>query len=126
MLEQAAEVFSGLEDTGGLSWVAGTEGFVRLLQGRLTEARELARSVLPLGEAMGERWGVAALLTIDAMAASELGEVAVAVDEAERARERFEELGDTWGQALAITAAGLAARGDDRHEEALALLNRAA
>ena len=24
-----------LEDTGGLSWVAGTEGFVRLLQGRL-------------------------------------------------------------------------------------------
>ncbi len=73
-LEAAAEVFARLEDTGGLSWVAGTEGFVRLLAGRLTEARELAGSVLPLGEQAGERWGVAALLTIDALAAAELGE----------------------------------------------------
>jgi class 3 adenylate cyclase/tetratricopeptide (TPR) repeat protein len=124
-LMTAAEVFGGLEDAGGLSWVAGTEGFVRLLQGRLAEARELAGSVLPLGEAMGERWGVAALLTIDALAAAEVGDIAVAVEEAEQARLRFVEVGDTWGQSLALTAAGIAARGGDRHDEALALLGEA-
>ena len=63
MLEQAAETFTALEDAGGLSWIAGTEGYVRLLQGQLVQARELAQSVLPLGEAAGERWGVAVLLT---------------------------------------------------------------
>ena len=121
-LEQAAEVFTGLEDTGGLSWVAGTEGFVRLLQGRLVEARELAQSVLPLGEAVGERWGVAALLTIDALAAAELGDVAAAADEAGRASARFAELGDGWGQALALTAAGIAARGAGDPDTAVDLL----
>ena len=124
-LEQAAEVFSALEDTGGLSWVAGTEGFVRLLQGRLGEARELARSVLPLGEAAGERWGVAALLTIDALAAAELGDVEAAADEATRAQERFATLGDGWGEALALTAAGIAARGAGDPDNAVLLLQRA-
>ncbi len=121
VLEEAAEVFSALEDTGGLSWVAGTEGLVRLLQGRLAEARELAGSVLPLGEAMGERWGVAALLTIDALAAAELGDVSVAAAEADRARERFREVGDLWGQALALIAAGAAARGAGDPDGAVAL-----
>ncbi len=78
VLVEAAGVFEALEDRGGLSWVAGTEGFVRLLQGRFAEARRTARSVLPLGEAVGEPWGVAALLVIDALAAAELGEVEVA------------------------------------------------
>jgi tetratricopeptide (TPR) repeat protein len=125
-LEQAAEVFTSLEDSGGLSWVAGTEGFVRLLQGRLAEARELAGSLLPLGDAMGERWGVAALLTIDALAAAELGDVDAASDEAARERERFEEVGDAWGQTLALTAAGIAARGADAPDHALTLLDAAA
>jgi class 3 adenylate cyclase/tetratricopeptide (TPR) repeat protein len=125
-LELAAQVFTELEDGGGLSWVAGTEGFVRLLQGRLREARELAGSLLPLGEAMGERWGVAALLTIDALAAAELGDIAAASDEAARAQRRFEEVGDAWGQSLALTAAGIAARGADEPDRALTLLEAAA
>ncbi|MCW2570440.1 MAG: adenylate/guanylate cyclase [Frankiales bacterium] len=125
-LDLAADVFSALEDSGGLSWVAGTEGFVRLLEGHLTEARELAGSLLPLGEAMGERWGVAALLTIDALAAAELGDIAGATAAAERARARFEEVGDVWGQSLALTAAGIAARGADEPERALGLLDAAA
>ncbi len=124
-LEQAAEVFSGLEDTGGLSWVAGTEGFVRLLQGRLAEARDLSQSVLPLGEAVGERWGVAALLTIDALAAAELGDIETAEVHAENARRRFSDLGDSWGQALALVAAGIAARGADRSDEAVTVLGQA-
>ncbi|MCW2499876.1 MAG: adenylate/guanylate cyclase [Frankiales bacterium] len=124
-LERAADVFADLEDTGGLAWVAGTEGFVRLLEGRFGEARELARSLLPQGEQAGERWGVAALLTIDAVAAAELGDVIVGADEAERARVRFAEVGDAWGQSLALVAAGVNARGADLPERAVAFLDRA-
>ena len=124
-LEQAAEVFAALEDTGGLAWVAGTEGFVRLLEGRFAEARELAGSLLPAGELSGERWGVAALLTIDAVAAAELGDVVVGADEAERARARFAEVGDDWGQSLALVAAGISARGADLPDRAVAFLRRA-
>jgi class 3 adenylate cyclase/tetratricopeptide (TPR) repeat protein len=124
-LQQAEELFGGLEDTSGLSWVAGTEGFVRLLQGRFAEARELAASVLPLGEQKGERWGVAAALTIDAIAAAELGEVVVAANEAERARARFAETGDAWGQALALIAAGISARGASLPDRAVAFLSEA-
>lgn len=124
-LEQAAEVFAGLEDTGGLAWVAGTEGFIRLLEGRFSASRELAGALLPAGELAGERWGVAALLTIDAIAAAELGDVIVGADEAERARARFAELGDDWGESLALVAAGISARGADLPDRAVAFLTRA-
>ena len=124
-LEQAAEVFSSLEDTGGLSWVAGTEGFVRLLEGRFREARDLAGTLLPLGEQSGDRWGVAALLTIDAIAAAELGDVVVGADEAERARARFADVGDAWGQSLSLVAAGISARGADLTDRAVTFLETA-
>ena len=125
VLERARALFASLEDSGGLSWLAGTESYVRLLQGRLSQARALASSVLALGEAAGERWGVAVLQTIDAYAAAELGEVETAAVTAEQARTVFAELDDRWGQALALVAAGTAARGADRPQEAVALLDRA-
>ncbi len=124
-LEQAAGVFAALEDAGGLSWVAGTEGFVSLLQGRFAEARELASSLLPVGELSGDRWGVAALLTIDAVAASELGDVLVGSQEAERARVLFADVGDAWGQSLALVAAGISARGADQPDRAVTFLETA-
>ncbi|HUR51076.1 MAG TPA: adenylate/guanylate cyclase domain-containing protein [Mycobacteriales bacterium] len=124
-LHQAEELFGAAEDPAGLSWVGGTEGFVRLLQGRFTEARELAALVLPLGEQKGERWGVAALLTIDAMAAAQLGEVVVGAAEAERARVRFADVGDAWGEALALVAAGVSARGAGMPERSVAFLQQA-
>jgi class 3 adenylate cyclase/tetratricopeptide (TPR) repeat protein len=121
-LGQAADVFAVLEDTGGLAWVAGTEGFVRLLQGRFADARAIAAGILPTSEAIGERWGVAALLTIDAMAAAELGDIEVAHAEALRARESFAALRDEWGESLAAIAQGVAARGGDDPARAVALL----
>ncbi len=124
-LERAGEVFSLLEDSGGLAWVAGTEGFVRLLQGRFAEARELAGTLLPAAEQQRDRWGVAALLTIDAVAAAELGDVTVGAAEAERARARFAEVGDSWGQSLALVAAGISARGADLPERAVTFLETA-
>jgi tetratricopeptide (TPR) repeat protein len=124
-LARAEQLFGDLEDVAGLTWVAGTEGFVRLLEGRFGEARELAASVLPLGEQKGERWGVAAALTIDALAAAELGDVIVAAAEAERARARFAETGDAWGQSLALVAAGISARGAALPERAVSFLAEA-
>jgi len=124
-LDQAAEVFGSLEDTSGLSWVAGTQGFVRLLEGRFAEARELAGALMPYGEQAGERWGIAALLTIDAIAAAELGDVVVGANESERARLRFAELGDPWGQAMALIAAGISARGAGLSARAITFLETA-
>src|SRR5439155_16028471 len=53
-LAHAADVFAALDDHGGLSWCAGTEAFVRLLQGRLQESRSLAQGLLPIGHALGD------------------------------------------------------------------------
>ena len=105
--------------------MAGTEGFVRLLQGRFSAAREVAASVMPLGEAIGEQWGVAALLTIDALAAAEVGDIDAAVAQSGEARNRFGYLGDLWGEALAAVAQGVAARGGDQPDRAVALLTEA-
>jgi tetratricopeptide (TPR) repeat protein len=82
--------------------------------------------LLPAAEQGRDRWGVAALLTIDAVAAAELGDVLVGAAEAERARARFAEVGDGWGQALALVAAGISARGADLPERAVTFLETAA
>ncbi len=59
------------------------------------------------------------------MAAAELGDVSTAAEQAERARARFAELEDDWGQALALIAGGAAARGADRPGRAVELLEQA-
>lgn len=124
-LSRGGEVFTELADSGGLAWCGGTEGLVRLLQGRLREARELTATLLPHAEAMAERWGAAALRTIDALAAAELGEPAVADDGAAAALADFAMLGDPWGQALALVARGLAARTAGPPGSGLGLLEEA-
>lgn len=124
-LARAADVFGELDDSGALSWCAGTEAFVRLLAGRLAEARDLARGLLPIGQAMGERWGVAACRTIDAFASAELGRLGTARRQGELARSAFAELGDSWGLAMALTASGAAERGARRLDEAAVLLEEA-
>jgi len=118
-------VFTALDDDGGLSWCAGTEAFVRLLQGRLHQARGLARSLLPLGQAMGDRWGVAACRAISAFADAELGNISTALEDGTAARGEFAELGDRWGEAMALIACGAALRGASHHDEAIGLLDEA-
>jgi class 3 adenylate cyclase/tetratricopeptide (TPR) repeat protein len=125
MLTKAADVFTSLDDDGGLSWCAGTEAFVRLLQGRLHQARGLARSLLPLGQAMGDRWGVAACRAIAAFADAELGDITAALRDGALARTDFHELGDRWGESMALIARGAALRGCGRHEEAVGELEEA-
>jgi tetratricopeptide (TPR) repeat protein len=68
---------------------------------------------------------VAARLTIDALAAAEVGDVETAAWESFEARARFAALRDLWGEALAATAQGVAARGADDPDGAVALLREA-
>jgi predicted ATPase len=119
-LSRAADVFSGLDDSSGLAWCAGTEALVRLLQGRLAEARNLASGLVPMGEVMGESWGVAACRTIAAFAAAELGDVGFAEQQAREARDGFAALSDRWGEGLADVALAAAERGAGAPERALA------
>jgi class 3 adenylate cyclase/tetratricopeptide (TPR) repeat protein len=110
MLGRALETFAAFEDLGGIGWTVGTEAFVRLLQGRLRDARAICVELLPRGEAMGDRFGTAACLTIDAMAAAELGDVTAARASSERAIRLFAEIDEAWGGALALIARGMTAR----------------
>jgi class 3 adenylate cyclase/tetratricopeptide (TPR) repeat protein len=124
-LARAAEVFAGHDDPGGLGWCAGTQAFVYLLAGRFAEARDVASGLVPMGEMVGAQWGVAACLTIDAIAAAELGQLSVARARADRAREQFASLGDLWGEAMALIGLGIAERGAARTDPAAALLEQA-
>jgi class 3 adenylate cyclase/tetratricopeptide (TPR) repeat protein len=109
-LARGIEVFLTIGDMGGVAWCVGTEAFVRMLQGRLGEARALCRDLVPRAEEMGDRWGIAATLTVDAIAAAELGDVSGGAASADRAIALFGELDDAWGRALALVARGMAAR----------------
>ncbi|MDQ1712161.1 MAG: hypothetical protein QOE45_1611, partial [Frankiaceae bacterium] len=125
MLARGMETFAAFEDVSGMAWTAGTEAFVRLLQGRLGTARALCRELVPRAEEIGDRWGLAASLTIDAMAASELGDVSGAVRGADRAVALFAEIGETWGGAMARIARGMAARAGGDGAAATAYLRSA-
>lgn len=124
-LAEASEVFLSLHDSGGLAWCAGTEALVRLLQGRLAEARDLVAGLLPLADSLGAGWETAACLTIDAIAAAELGDLPTAERGPTAAAARFAELRDTWGLALTAIADGLTARGRGHTRDARQALRRA-
>jgi len=124
-LVRAGALFAELGDGAGRSWVSGTEAFVRLLEGRLAEARQLARVFVPFGERAGDAWGVAALRTVEAFAAAELGELAHAERQARRALTGFGSSGDAWGRSMALIVRGVVARGSGRLDDAVPLLTDA-
>ena len=71
-------------------------------------------------------WGTAACLTIDAIAAAELGQITTALEESANAYDEFEALNDTWGVCLASIASGIALRGAGRPRKAIRRLEHAA
>ena len=125
VLEEARAVFARLDDPAGRSWVRGTTAFVRLLEGRLHEARRLAEKFVPYAERVADGWAVAALRIVDAFAAAELGDLTHAQTQAELAHAGFLAGHDPWGASLALTVRGVIARGLDRLDEAVELLTEA-
>jgi tetratricopeptide (TPR) repeat protein len=110
-LGRAARRFAEMGDPVGRAWLRGTTAFVRLLAGRLTEARRLAKAFLPFGERVGEAWAVGTLRAVEAFAAAESGELAEADREARRAYRDFAAAGDDWGRGLSLVVRGVVARG---------------
>src|SRR6185503_10380614 len=104
----------------------GTTAFVRLLAGRLAEARRLARVFLPFGERVEEAWAVGTLRAVEAFAAAELGELAEADREARRAYRDFAAVDDNWGRGLSLVVRGVVARGLAEPIHAYDLLSDAA
>ncbi|HEX5540170.1 MAG TPA: adenylate/guanylate cyclase domain-containing protein [Micromonospora sp.] len=125
VLGRAARLFAELRDPVGRAWLRGTTAFARLLAGRLTEARRLARVFLPFGERAGAGWAVGTLRAVEAFAAAELGELTEADREARRAYRDFTAVSDDWGQGLALVVRGAVARGLGEPAHALDLLTEA-
>ncbi|TQS43798.1 AAA family ATPase [Cryptosporangium phraense] len=125
VLEEARAVFARLDDPAGRSWVRGTTAFVRLLEGRLHDARRLAEKFVPYAERVADGWAVAALRIVDAFAAAELGELTYATRQADLANAAFRAGHDPWGASLALTVRGVIARGYDRLDEAVDLFTEA-
>ncbi|HVE62914.1 MAG TPA: adenylate/guanylate cyclase domain-containing protein [Mycobacteriales bacterium] len=125
-LRAATAVFAEFDDDRGVAWCAGTEALVRMLQGRLGEAKSLVRVLIDQTRAHGNRWAAGACLTIDAIASSELGNVTLAVERGRQAHLIFTELADSWGTSLALVARGMAARAGGSAEEAVLLLSESA
>lgn len=124
-LASAAGIFGGLDDAAGLAWCTGAGAMLHLLQGRLELSRTQIRELLPVAEALGERWGRAALLLLDAVAVAELGDGEHALTLAAEATAAFEEITDSWGASVSQLALGLALRAAGRPEQSLAQLRRA-
>ncbi len=113
-LGHATELFTELEDGVGRAWARGSTAFVRLLAGRLHEARRLAHAFLPFGERIGETWAVGTLRSVAAYADAELGNLTTAEQAAQRAFRDFDATDDDWGRGLALVVRALVvrARGD--------------
>jgi class 3 adenylate cyclase/tetratricopeptide (TPR) repeat protein len=124
-LARAARSFAELADPVGRAWLRGTTAFVRMLAGRLTEARRLAQVFLPFGERVGEAWAVGTLRAVEAYAAAELGELTEADREARRAYREFAAADDDWGRGLALVVRGVVARGLGEATHAIDLLTDA-
>ncbi|GIJ52193.1 hypothetical protein Val02_90790 [Virgisporangium aliadipatigenens] len=110
-LMRATRRFAELGDPIGRAWMRGTTAFGRLLAGRLSDARRLAKVFLPYGERVGEAWAVGTLRAVQAYAAAELGDLAEADREARRAYRDFAAADDDWGRGLALVVRGVVARG---------------
>jgi class 3 adenylate cyclase/tetratricopeptide (TPR) repeat protein len=124
-LHRSARRFAELGDPVGRAWLRGTTAFVRMLAGRLAEARRLARVFLPFGERVGDGWAVGTLRSVEAFAAAELGELTEADRGARRAYRDFAAADDDWGRGLALVVRGVIARGLDEPVHATDLLTDA-
>ncbi|MGC9670358.1 tetratricopeptide repeat protein, partial [Planosporangium sp. 12N6] len=124
-LGRSARRFAELGDPVGRAWMRGTTAFVRMLAGRLGEARRLARVFLPFGERVGEAWAVGTLRAVEAFAAAEVGELAEADREARRSYRDFAAADDDWGRGLALVVRGVIARGLGEPSHATDLLTDA-
>ena len=122
-LGRAEEAFRSAGDTGGIGWVRGLLGYVRLAQGRRIEAESLALSIVDEVRDRGDRWASAMTLVLLATVRLWEGRAEQAVDGATEALKLFSEINDHDGlmRGTATLARALAACG--RVEEARSVVD---
>ncbi|MFE6779274.1 BTAD domain-containing putative transcriptional regulator [Streptomyces sp. NPDC057702] len=103
-------------------------GYTATLFGAMADGEELVRRALEGFRAAGDRWGVAAALSVRGVQRCARGELAASRSDGETSRELFRAVGDGWGQLQAAGVLGRLAEieGDYRaaeagHREALAI-----
>jgi tetratricopeptide (TPR) repeat protein len=96
-----------------VGWALGLLAYVRLFQGRFTEAEELGRVVVEEAVERGDQWAEAMLITLQALLALWDGRIDEAARRAGEAHRIFRAIGDRYGeiQVSATIARTLAAQG---------------
>jgi tetratricopeptide (TPR) repeat protein len=106
VLAQAAETFTALEDTGGLSWIAAPRATCACCRGSscrpASSPGRCCRSAMPPASAGASR----CCSRSTRWPRPSSGTSAPPPSQAERARQRFASLGDSWGRRLALIAGG--------------------
>ncbi|MER7080207.1 Predicted ATPase [Saccharopolyspora kobensis] len=81
-------------------------GYAATRFGDLPVGEELTGDALTASEELGDRWGIAAALSVRAVQRHVRGDLTGSAADAERSRALFEELGDRWGRGQAGSVLG--------------------
>lgn len=103
-VHDAITTFGELGDWGGVSWGLGLLAWVRFMQGQLDEAARLGQYALDEAVAGGRRWERGIMQVLLADIALWRGRTLQALEYANETRREFIELGDAWGEVMAIAA----------------------
>ncbi|GLW05779.1 SARP family transcriptional regulator [Microtetraspora sp. NBRC 13810] len=101
---EVLELYREADDPGGRARACWFLGFALSSSGDVAAGEELASRALAGFHELGDRWGVAAALSLQANHALVRGELAAVERDGRRSAELFHELGDLWGQSQASFA----------------------
>ncbi|TVL90285.1 BTAD domain-containing putative transcriptional regulator [Streptomyces sp. SAJ15] len=113
-------LYEDIDDPGGRAGPGWFLGYAATMFGAMEVGEELVRRALADFRALGDRWGVAAALSVRGVQRSVRGDLAAARSDAEASLALFGELGDGWGRLQATGVLGRLAeiQGDYRAAEA--------
>ncbi|WFB11302.1 winged helix-turn-helix domain-containing protein [Streptomyces sp. LX-29] len=113
-------LYEDIDDPGGRAGPGWFLGYASTMFGAMEVGEELVRRALADFRALGDRWGVAAALSVRGVQRSVRGDLAAARSDAEASLALFDELGDGWGRLQATGVLGRLAEieGDYRAAEA--------
>lgn len=126
LLEEAVQLYQGLNDSNGAAWARRHLGFILCLQGRSAEGRPCLEQALAVFTKVGNAREVA--WCHNAMGQAELepgGDPARGLAELKEARRLFLELGDLETAAWTLNRLGRAALQQGRYDEAAAAFEEA-
>lgn len=117
----ALEIYHGLDDPAGLAHAQWLLGFVLAGGGDPSSGAALLDEALAGFRRLGDRWGVAAALSIRSWEQLRRGELDGARRDAEQSRSLSEEVGDRWVQVRSADLLGVLAEIEGDYDRAAAL-----